>query len=495
MTNPFDDLFIFEMANNHQGLVGHGLRIVEAMSTIARRHGLKAAIKLQYRDLDTFIHKDYADRTDVKHIPRFLETRLTKDQFREIACAIRESGLKLVITAFDEPSVELALNHGVDFLKVASCSAHDWSLLEEIARAGRPVICSTGGLTVHDVDKVVNFFEHRDVDAMGLLHCVALYPTPDDAQNLEFLRRMVRRYRQHTVGYSGHEAPDNLDVVRVALGIGARILERHVGVPTETIKLNAYSMDPEQTEAWVAAALHTRKMLGSREKRISQQETDSLRSLVRGAFARVPIRAGEAIDRGKVRFAMPCEPGCTTASEYQDSMVASRDYAPGEALRERRGHDPILHMRTIVHDAKGLLREAQIAVGPKYSVELSHHLGLDEFRRIGAVIVNIINREYCKKLIILLPGQTHPSHCHTLKEETFQILHGEMELELDGVRSLLQPGDMQLIERGRWHSFQTKTGCIFEEISTTHIVGDSRYGDERISGLDPAERKTILQSW
>ena len=254
-------------------------------------------------------------------------------------------------------------------------------------------------------------------------------------------------------------------------------------------------MNPEQTETWVITALDTKKMLGGPEKRILQDETDSLRSLMRGTFARVPIKAGEAVSREKVFFAMPCEPDCTTSSEYQETMVASRNYAAGEALQERRGYNPILHMRSIVHDAKGLLREAKIAVGPNYSVELSHHKGIDEFRRIGAVIVNIINREYCKKLIILLPGQTHPSHCHGRKEETFQILHGEMDLELEGRHSTLQPGDMQLVERGRWHSFSTTTGCVFEEISTTHIIGDSRYADESINKLDPAQRKTVLESW
>ena len=72
----YDDLFIFEMANSHQGSLEHGIDIVTAMSRIARKYNIKAAVKLQFRNLDTFIHPDYMDRTDVKHIPRFLSTRL-----------------------------------------------------------------------------------------------------------------------------------------------------------------------------------------------------------------------------------------------------------------------------------------------------------------------------------------------------------------------------------------------------------------------------------
>ena len=64
MTNAFSDLlFVFEMANNHQGDVEHGRRIISEMGQIAARHAIQAAVKLQYRDLDTFIHPDYRDRT------------------------------------------------------------------------------------------------------------------------------------------------------------------------------------------------------------------------------------------------------------------------------------------------------------------------------------------------------------------------------------------------------------------------------------------------
>ena len=91
--NIFEDLFIFEMANSHQGSVEHGKDIIKAMGKIARKHNIKAAVKLQYRDLDTFIHPDYKDRTDVKHIPRFMSTRLNYDQFTELIDTIRAEGM------------------------------------------------------------------------------------------------------------------------------------------------------------------------------------------------------------------------------------------------------------------------------------------------------------------------------------------------------------------------------------------------------------------
>ena len=76
MSRLFNDLFIFEMANSHQGDVEHGKDIIHEMGKIARKYNINAAVKLQYRNLDNFIHPDYVNRTDVPHVPRFMSTRL-----------------------------------------------------------------------------------------------------------------------------------------------------------------------------------------------------------------------------------------------------------------------------------------------------------------------------------------------------------------------------------------------------------------------------------
>ncbi len=497
MIYKFKDLIIFEMANNHEGRLKHGLKIINEMSKISKHYGIKTAIKLQYRDLETFIHPDFVRREDVKHIPRFLQNRLSWEDFQTLVLNIHENGLFSVITPFDEKSVEMALNHGVDILKIASSSCMDWPLLEVIARASTPVICSTGGCIISDIDKIVTFFEHRNVFDFALLHCVGTYPTENKDQQLNFIKKMMVRYPQCSIGYSGHEAPDNLMVVRAVVAIGAQIFERHVGVPENDINLNAYSMNPEQVCKWIEAILETKQLCGilEEDKQINEIEKNSLLSLTRGVFAKRPIKKGELLSRESVFFAMPCEHGQTTTKQYLETMVASRAYIKNEAICENRILNSIQTIRSVVHEARGMLREAKIPIGKEYEVELSHHYGSGKIRKYGAIIVNYINREYCKKLIILLPGQVHPSHAHMRKEETFQILYGELDLILDNVNKKMFPGDIQLIVRGQYHAFSSQTGCIFEEISTTHIKGDSVYEDNTINTMDPIKRKTIIENW
>lgn len=488
-------LFIFELANNHQGDVAHGLRIIEEMAKVARRFGIRAGVKLQYRRLDTFIHPD-ARESDAKHIRRFLSTELKPEQHSTLVEAIRDAGLVTICTPFDEESVDDVVNDGIEIVKVASCSATDWPLLEKIAETRKPVICSTGGLRLSEIDQVVNFFTHRRVD-LSVLHCVGLYPTENEGVQLNFMDVLKRRYHWLPVGYSGHESPENLDVVKVAVAKGARILERHVGIAKADSPLNAYSMSPEQTAAWVGSAMDALKICGPQtgSKAVTQAELDSLLSLRRGTYVRDTVGAGEPLTRDRVFFAMPCRPGQTSASEYQDSMVASAPLDPNAPVIEKRPRTLVSQLRSLIHEAKGMLHEANIAIGDDFTVEMSHHYGPEKFRSHGALIVNLINREYCKKLIIMLPGQRHPTHRHMKKEETFQLLNGDLEVNLNGVVHELKPGDTRLVERGTWHSFSTRKGCIFEEISTTHIIGDSYYEDSAIAGLDPMQRKTLLSMW
>jgi N-acetylneuraminate synthase len=495
--NILDDLFIFEMANNHQGSVEHGLDIIHAISKIARKYNIKAAVKLQYRNLDTFIHPDYKDRTDVNHIPRFMSTKLNFEQFSQLVDVIKDEGMIPMVTPFDEESVDWCMDQGIEIIKIASCSALDWPLLTAVAQTRKPVIISTGGKSLSDIDKLYNFFTHKGCE-FAFLHCIAEYPAPYEQLQLDFIDRLNRRYPEVTIGYSGHENPNDNIVPMLAIAKGAKILERHVGIPTETIKLNSYSMNPEQTSKWVESILLAKTICTTKkenDKYISQEEMDSLNSLMRGVYLKRAVKQGEEINREDVFFAMPCHDKQMNSGEFTDGLIASKDYSANEELHEKKKVTNISLVRSVIHDAKGMLYEAGIALGDEFEVELSHHYGMQHFRQNGAIIISIINREYCKKLLIVLPGQKHPTHAHKVKEETFQLLYGDLEVNLDGKNIIMKPGDIQTVLRGEKHSFTSKTGAIFEEVSTTHVMSDSYYEDPKISKLDPIERKTILKRW
>ncbi len=494
----FNGLFTYDLANNHQGDLEHALTIINAVGEVNRQAAVHGALKFQFRQLDTFIHPDYKQRKDVKHIPRFMETALTKQQYEVLTEAVIKNGLHTMCTPFDEESVDAILDLDIEIIKVASCSATDRPLLERITQVNKPVIVSTAGLSLDKIDRLVSFLESKNIH-FALMHCVAIYPTPNDKLGLNQINVLKERFPHVPIGFSTHEEPDNYASVQIAYAKGARLFERHVGMETKKYTLNSYSSRPEQIARWITAYKQAVAACGG-EHRIpaSPDEIASLRSLMRGVFAGEQIKKGDKLNRDKVYFAMPLHDRQLPSGDWFDGIEADRDYAPNEPVNEAVANFPLPAEEIIYRillQVKGMLNNARIQIGKDTSIELSHHYGLERFREFGAAIMNCINRKYCKKLIIQLPRQKHPYHFHKSKEETFQLLHGDLEVELDGKRITPEVGDTILVRPGEWHKFHTLDGAIFEEVSTTHFDNDSFYEDERITRLSREARKTVIANW
>lgn len=491
-------LFVLEMANNHMGDVEHGLAVIREFGAVRRKHPFRVAFKLQYRDLDTFIHPSMQGRDDVKYIKRFAETRLSRTDFDRLIAEMRNQGFLVMSTPFDETSVNLIEEQNLDFIKIASCSFTDWPLLERIALTSQPIIASTAGAKLQDIDRVVSFLQHRGKD-FAILHCVGEYPTPDAHMHLSQIDFLQRRYPSVRIGFSTHENPANMDIIKLAVAKGATIFEKHVGLPTAMYPINAYSASPAQVDTWLASAHHALMLCGEGQARLPENpdEINSLRSLRRGVFAKRPISAGEKIKREDVYFAFPPQDGQYTANDWSKyvQFTAIAPVAIDEALTPTKidCSNTREQVWDIVKRVKTFLRESQVIVPGSAELDISHHYGLDRFDDIGLTMLTVVNRGYCKKLLVTLPGQAHPEQYHNQKEETFHILYGEITLELNGQPQQCKPGDVITIEPGTRHAFTSQTGAVIEEISSTHFKDDSFYTDPAI--MANKQRKTLLTYW
>jgi N-acetylneuraminate synthase len=195
---------------------------------------------------------------------------------------------------------------------------------------------------------------------------------------------------------------------------------------------------------------------------------------------------------------MPCQEGGMTSGGFRPGMLADRDYEANAALSEAMSGQVTSDEQMVYQimlQVRGLINKAGIHINEDASIEISHHHGLRRFREFGAVIITCVNREYAKKLVIQLPRQKHPYHYHKKKEETFQLLAGDLEVVKDGHCHAVRPGDTLLVEPGEWHKFHTLEGCVFEEISSTHYNNDSFYEDPAIARMDRDQRKTKVDNW
>ncbi len=322
----FNELFVLELANNHLGKVERGLKIIQDFGKVVRYNGVKAAIKLQFRDVDNFIHRDFRNRTDVRYIKKTLDTRLKPEEYGVLVEAIRQNNCLRMATPFDEASVELCEALNVDIIKIASSDLNDWILIEKIARIRKPVIASTGGSTLKDVDDLVKFFDNRAIP-LALNHCVSLYPTEDRDLHMNQIDFLVHRYPGHVIGFSTHEYRDWTYSIVIAYSKGARTFERHIDIDMDGVALTPYCSRPEDIDRWFKAFLKAKEMCGSpgTEKRIPpEKEIQYLDSLVRGVYARHDLPVGHPLTDDDVYLAIPLQKG----------QISCRELMRGEILTQ-----------------------------------------------------------------------------------------------------------------------------------------------------------------
>ncbi len=272
----FEDLFVLELANNHWGKVERGLRIIADFSHVIRVNNVRAAIKLQLRDVDSFVHKSFAERDDIRYIKKTDDTKLTRDDFIAMVRQIKQSGCIPMATPFDEASVEFSEFLDLPILKIASSDLNDWPLIERIARTRRPVIVSTGGSSLKDVDDLVLYFRNRNIP-LALNHCVSLYPSEDNELEMNQIDFLRNRYPDNVIGFSTHEYHDWTSSMLISYAKGARSWERHIDIEMDEVPVSPYCSLPHQIDTWFKTYHKAREMCGSAglQKRASRRRVKS----------------------------------------------------------------------------------------------------------------------------------------------------------------------------------------------------------------------------
>jgi len=322
-TSIFDDLFVLELANNHWGSVERGLKIISDFSKIVRFNNVRAAIKLQFRDVDKFIHPDYKNLTDVRYISKTLATKLSDTDYDTLIKATKKNGCITMATPFDERSVDLCVELNLDIIKIASSDINDWVLLEKIAYTRKPVIVSTGGSSLKDMDDLVKFFENRNIP-LAINHCVSIYPAEDHELELNQVTFLKNRYPEHVIGFSTHESHDWEASIMIAYAKGARTFERHIDINSDGRSVTPYCSLPHQVDIWFKAFNKVREMSGgsSDTKRVPpKKEIEYLDQLIRGVYAKEDLPIGHILSENDVFLAIPLQKGQMSCRELMKGEV------------------------------------------------------------------------------------------------------------------------------------------------------------------------------
>jgi N-acetylneuraminate synthase len=365
----FSNLFVLELANNHWGKLERGLKIISDFGRVVRFNKVHAAIKLQFRDVDSFIHRDHRGRADVRYIKKTLDTQMPWSELREMVEAVRAAGMVTMVTPFDEVSVDKCVEFGVEILKIASSDIRDKTLLDKIASTGLPVIASSGGADLAHLDELVEFFTSRDIP-FALNHCVSLYPSEDGDLELDQVDFLRARYPGITIGFSTHEYRDWHDSMLIAYAKGARTFERHIDIDHEGVPVSSYCTKPEQADIWFRAFKKAQEMCGhggKKRRNVPDSERRYLDALVRGVYVNKDLPVGHVLTRDDVYFAVPLMKG----------QISTREFVGGETLSGPvAAHDPV-NVTGIVAPILGDARLVNLILDRGLDVEAPVKLDVD----------------------------------------------------------------------------------------------------------------------
>ena len=331
----FENLFVLELANNHWGKLDRGLKIIRDFSRVVRFNDVHVAIKLQFRDVDNFVHPAFRDREDIRYIKKTLSTKLPWESLRTMVDAVRDAGMVTMVTPFDEVSVDKCVEFGVDILKIASSDIRDKTLLNKIAATGKPVIASSGGADLEHIDALVKFFADRDIP-FALNHCVSIYPSEDSELELNQIDFLRARYPDIVIGLSTHEHRDWHDSIMIAYGKGARTFERHIDIDYENVPVTPYCTKPEQADIWFRAFKKAQEMCGgttAKKRFVPEKERRYLDALVRGVYAKHALPAGHVLTHDDVYLAVPLLNGQLSTREFESGEILKAPIDADEAVQ------------------------------------------------------------------------------------------------------------------------------------------------------------------
>ena len=325
-------LVIAEAGVNHNGSLDVALRLVdaaaEAGADVVKFQTFKAERVVSRRAAKADYQKTgEGDSQGMLEMLKRLE--LSGDDFRAIADHARHRGIIFMSKGHRE-DIDFLVELGVPALKIDSAAVVYYSLLRKAAGTGLPIILSTGGSKLGEVEKALDILAEHGDPPVALLHCTTAYPAPFDQINLRAMLTLKAAFGL-SVGFSDHS--EGIEIPIAAAALGACIIEKHFtldrSLPGPDHKA---SLEPQELRRMVDGIRKIEQALGDPRKRPTELERRNMQLMRRSLVAERDIAAGEHLHADMVAFKRP---GSGLGEDFLDLVigrVAAKAIAAGDPI-------------------------------------------------------------------------------------------------------------------------------------------------------------------
>ena len=260
---------IAEIGINHNGSVAIAKKMIDA----AKENNFDA-VKFQKRDPDICVPEDqkYKMRDtpwgNITYLSYKKKIELNLNQLTILKNYAKKLKLDFSASCFDINSLNL-MKRINSFNKIPSAMITNIFFLEHVAKQKKRTFISTGMCEMKDITKAVNIFKKNKCD-YELMHCVSLYPCPEEKLNLQMIKTLRKKYKCK-VGYSGHEP--SVSPSFFAYMLGATSIERHITLDRSMWGTDqAASLSPDGMKMFGSIFNKIEKIFGDGIKRLPEEE-------------------------------------------------------------------------------------------------------------------------------------------------------------------------------------------------------------------------------
>ena len=286
--------FISEVGSNHQGDTEKCKELI-----LESKASGASAVKLQKRENKSFYTKNLFNEpynNPNSFASTYGEHReyldLKPDQWKEVIDFAQENEITLFSTAFDIPSAEFLENLNMPIYKIPSGGLKNIPLIKHVASFNKPVIVSTGGGTIDDVERVIEETK-KYKDNIVILQCTAGYPVAWEDLNLKVIETYRKKFKNNVIGLSSHD--NGIAMTLVAYLLGARVIEKHFTLNRGNKGTdNAFSLEPQGFKKMVRDISRAKVAIGDGVKKQYDSEIEPLRKMA------TSIRAAKNLEKGSV---------------------------------------------------------------------------------------------------------------------------------------------------------------------------------------------------
>ena len=437
-----DAFVIAEVGHNHQGEVEKCKELFRK----AKECGC-TAVKLQKRDnrslftremYDSVYNSENAFGSTYGAHREALE--FGRDEYQELSRFTRELGILFFATAFDFKSADLLADLGVPAFKMASGDLRSIPLLRHVARFGKPMIVSTGGGSMEDIERAYDAIMPINPQLV-VLQCTAAYPVEPEQMNLRVITSLRDRFADIVVGLSDHQS--GIALAPVAFALGARVIEKHFTLNRAWKGTDhAFSLEPVGMSKLVRDLKRTRAGLGDGVKRPYENELKPLYKMGKKLVAACDLPEGHVLTTDDIALKTPND---GLAPYELDRVLGGRLQRPVKADENLRLEDIALSETHVAASAKPRMAPPGVHVDGelKALIERTKLLVFD-FDGVftdGAVYVDETGRESVRcdrsdglglsrleKLgveLLVLSTETNPVVAARMKKLNIQCIHGQ----------------------------------------------------------------------